>query len=412
VCLLPSKGIEIVKLKPIVTVVLKRVLPTLVGLVFLVLVIVALAGFFREKRLPGQIPVPVRRLGPNDRTDRVHEVVKDYIEEAVGTLKAASRTQISAQVLARITRITVSAGDTVAEGDVLVELDAEKLEAALKQAKASLAQAVAGLEQAQDEYNRANQLRSRPSPVISEGEFKARVSDLEAAKAKRDQAEQAVAEAKVLLSYTTIKAPKAGMIVDRLAEPGDLARPGEPLLVLYDPTSLRLEVPVMENLAEVVHVGDKLTVVIDALGGKKFTGTVDEKVPQVQAASRSFLVKVSMPPSEELVEGNYGRLEIPTGKRRHLCLATAAIETVGQLEFVEVVHDDGTLERRFIKTGRLGMPGRVEVLSGLKAGERVLLRPSVGEASSPSPEKTGKMPVLPPEASGGTPTNTEAESGR
>ena len=71
-----------------------------------------------------------------------------------------------------------------------------------------------------------------------------------------------------------------------------------------------------------------------------------------------------------------GRLLIPAGTRRHLCLATAAIQRVGQLELVDVVHSDGTLERRFIKTGRLGFPGRIEVLSGLKADERVRLRPS------------------------------------
>ncbi|MBN1588054.1 MAG: efflux RND transporter periplasmic adaptor subunit, partial [Pirellulales bacterium] len=75
-----------------------------------------------------------------------------------------------------------------------------------------------------------------------------------------------------------------------------------------------------------------------------------------------------------LYEGMFGRLRIPAGTRRHLCLATAAIQTVGQLQFVDVVKPDGkTLERRFITTGRLGLPGRVEVLSGLEPGDRVVL---------------------------------------
>jgi multidrug efflux pump subunit AcrA (membrane-fusion protein) len=58
------------------------------------------------------------------------------------------------------------------------------------------------------------------------------------------------------------------------------------------------------------------------------------------------------------------------------------------LEFVEVVGPQGTLERRFIKTGRLGMPGRIEVLSGLSAGERVRIRPAAEVPSQPAPERT------------------------
>jgi len=152
--------------------------------------------------------------------------------------------------------------------------------------------------------------------------------------------------------------------------------------VLYDPASLRLEVPVMENLAVRLQRGDSLTVRIDALE-RDVEAVVDEIVPQAEAASRSFLVKVALAPGEGLYEGMFGRLRIPSGVRRHLCLATAAIQTIGQLQFVDVVRPDGkTLERRFITTGRLGMPERVEVLSGVEAGDRVLLHRHVSEESA------------------------------
>ncbi|MCH5376444.1 MAG: efflux RND transporter periplasmic adaptor subunit, partial [Planctomycetes bacterium] len=192
--------------------------------------------------------------------------------------------------------------------------------------------------------------------------------------AKVRQAEQAVSEAEVNLSYATIEAPQDGMIVDRLAEPGDIAQPGVPLLVLYDPASLRLEVPVMENLAVKMKIGERLTVHIDALD-RDVEGRVDEIVPQAEAASRSFLVKIALSDAEGLYEGMFGRLLIPGGVRRHLCLPTAAIQTLGQLQFVEVVQpNDRTLERHFITTGRLGDPDHVEVLSGLEAGDRVVLQ--------------------------------------
>ncbi len=84
-------------------------------------------------------------------------------------------------------------------------------------------------------------------------------------------------------------------------------------------------------------------------------------------------MKASLPRSEDLYEGMFGRLRIPAGTRRHLCLATDAVRRVGQLEFVDVVTSKGSVERRYIKTGRVGIPGRIEVLSGLRAGEQVVL---------------------------------------
>jgi RND family efflux transporter MFP subunit len=193
--------------------------------------------------------------------------------------------------------------------------------------------------------------------------------------AEEERAQQAVDEAKAQLSYATIVAPKSGRIVDRLAEEGDTARPGEPLLVLYDATSLRLEAPVPESLALQLEEGQGVTVFIDAMD-LELEATIDERVPQADAPSRSFLVKAALPYRTDLYEGLFGRLLIPAGQRRHLCLAADAVRRVGQMEFVEVVLPDATIERRFIKTGRPGKPGRVEVLSGLEAGERVILHPS------------------------------------
>jgi len=334
-------------------------------------------------------PTPPEVVDLKHGTYEVHEIEKPYIEEAIGTLKAASRTEISSRVLATIDRIAVRAGDMVAEGDVLIELDRKAFEAQLSQAEASLAAADAAVEQAQDVYDRAVRLRQTNPGAIAEQDFNQMNSNLLTARANQSGARQAVAEAQVRLSYTTIKAPKSGTVVDRWAEQGDLAQPGVPLLSLYDRRSLRLEVPVMENLAAKLHKGDELAVHIDALD-RDFKAVVDEKVPQAEAASRSFLVKVSLPPSEDLYEGMFGRLMVPAGIRRHLCLHTGAIQRVGQLEFVTVVDPkSGERERRFIKTGRFGDATHREVLSGLEAGERVfLVQPEPpDQGAAPRPEQ-------------------------
>ncbi|MAT72157.1 MAG: efflux transporter periplasmic adaptor subunit [Planctomycetaceae bacterium] len=350
--------------------------PIIAGLAILVVVIAWLAGAFEEKIAPDAAKARAAKLG-DQPTDEVHEVTKTYVEEAVGTLKAASRTVISAKVLARIEEITVTAGDEVAAGDVLVQLDSQDIQARLRQAEQALVAATAVRREAETAFARDQQLVQQTA--VSQAQFDESTRRLQVARAEELRAEQAVNEAAVMLTYATIKAPKAGRIVDRLAEAGDTSRPGEPLLVLYDATSLRLEAPVPERLAVQLHTGDTMNVYIDALD-REVESTIDEIVPQADAPSRSFLVKASLPRSDDLFEGMFGRLRIPAGERRHLCLATAALKRVGQLEFVQVVAADGELEKRFVKTGRLGMPGRIEVLSGLKAGERVVLDPNANLA--------------------------------
>jgi len=376
------------KSKQIVGIVLKKGLPVVVGLGVLVVVIAWLAGTFTEKIPPGPTAMAGDELppGPDYGVYPVREIEKSYIEEAIGTLKSARRTEVSARVQAAITRIAVGAGDTVAEGDVLIELDRQDFEAQLSQAQAALEAANAATDQAQDVYERAKRLRKTSPGAIAEQDFNQMYSNLLGAQANQSGARQRVAEAQVRLAYTTIKAPKSGTVVDRWAEEGDMAQPGVPLLSLYDRTSLRLEVPVMENLATKMQKGDKLTVHIDALD-RDFPGVVDEKVPQAEAASRSFLVKVRLPESGELYEGMFGRLEVPAGIRRHLCLHTGAIQRVGQLEFVTVIDPStGNRERRFVKTGRRGDALHREVLSGLEAGEQVLLvRPESAEQNAPEP---------------------------
>lgn len=381
---------------------LKAVVPLMLGVVVLVLVIAWLSGFFLEKIPAGAAEAPLRKLAPGTPTDIVHEVVKTYYEEAVGTLKAASRTEVSSRVLAPIEKIHVRAGQAVRSGEVLIELDSRQLETQRSQAQANLTAAQAAYENALGDYQRKE--RAYAARAISKQEFDDAFRNVEVSRAKLIHARQALAETEVLLSYATITAPKAGVVVDRLAEQGDTAQPGVPLLVLYDPDSLRLEVPVMENLAGRIRVGDRLTVRIDALppAEREVEAVVDEIVPQAEMATRSVIVKCKVPRREGMYEGMFGRLLVPAGQRRHLCLNMAALQRIGQLEFVDVVRPRDVLERRFVKTGRTGFPGRIEVLSGLEAGERVVLyeRPEPEQPApaqgSPNSDRVGPGGPVPP----------------
>jgi membrane fusion protein, multidrug efflux system len=362
-----------VKAKIVLNTIYKTVLPLVLGLGVMALIIAWMAGMFVQKIQPAATVRVERKLTPDQtgQLSTVYEVEKEYFAEAVGTLRAATRTEIAPRILAPINEIHVKAGDLVKQGDILVRLDPRDLRSRLDQLQSALDAARVALAQAENDFQRDVKLYEKK--ILPANQFEQSKTAVNLAKSSVQQAEQAVSGAEVNLSYTTIDAAQDGMIVDRLAEPGDIAQPGVPILVLYDPQSLRLEAPVMENLAVKMKIGEMLTVHIDALN-RDVDARVDEIVPQAEAASRSFLVKVALTDAVGLYEGMFGRLRIPSGVRRHLCLNTAAIQKLGQLQFVDAVAADGvTLERRFITTGRFGDPEHVEVLSGLEAGNRVVL---------------------------------------
>lgn len=344
----------------------------------LVITIAWLSGMFERKIQPGWEAQAGTRLDKQE-TDLVHEVEKETIEEAIGTLKASSRMVVSSKLMATIVEITVTAGDQVKKGQTLIRLDDEEYQSRLSQSKRALEAATANREQAEKHFGRMQTLQKQNS--ASRSDFDSASRDVQVTIADEARAMQAIREAEVMLSYATVTAAKSGRIVDRTAEPGDIAQPGQPILTLYDETSLRLEAPVMEHLAVKLRAGDQLDVKVDALD-QVFRATVDEIVPQADVPSRSFLVKVSLPEAENLYEGMFGRLLIPAGTRRHLCLNTDAIVRMGQLEFVDVVLPDDSIERRLIKSGNFGMPGRKEILSGVDVGERVVLHTVASKDSS------------------------------
>ncbi|MBI5155228.1 efflux RND transporter periplasmic adaptor subunit, partial [Candidatus Poribacteria bacterium] len=222
---------------------------------------------------------------------------------------------------------------------------------------------------------RANLERARKlfdDGVSSKAELDRAEAARQSLEADADRARRAVDEARAALTYATITAPISGRVVDRLAEPGDTATPGVPLLRLYDAASLRLEANVRESLAARLKPGTELRARIDATG-EEFAVRVDEVVPQTDAGSRTMVVKASFDARANLDPGMFGRLLLPAGEASRLYVPSSAVQRTGQLEFVQVPEGDGMV-RRFVRTaGREGAE-RVEVLSGLKEGESVLVR--------------------------------------
>lgn len=349
-----------------------RVHSAMVGVIVLAIslgLIVWMADVVGRKIEPGTAERADGIVPPDARLVEVVRKVVPVVEEAAGTVAAERRTTVSSRILAAVEAIEVRAGDTVERGQLLVRLRDDDLRARVDEARRAVEAAQATRDHRANEFARARQLLA--AGVVSQSEFDQAEEAARVAEAELERARQILRTAQINLTYAAIDSPVSGRVVDRLVDPGDTATPGRPLLSLYDPTALRIEVPVRESLIAHLQPGAPLKVHL-ASHPAPVEGVVDEIVPQAEAGSRTFLVKVGLPRREGIYTGTFGRVVIPTGERARLLIPRDAVERIGQLSFVTVVDSGRHKSRRLVTLGPMTEDGHYEVLSGLDEGERVL----------------------------------------
>ena len=284
------------------------------------------------------------------RTTEVRAITELRRTELPGTVRAVERAALAPKVTGTIAQLPITLGQSVKRGDTLAIISANEINARLAQAEAGLAQARRDLE--------------RETTLEAKG-----ASATETVRSMQDRvaiAEATVAEARTMLTYTTITAPFDGVITRRLVNEGDLAAPGNPLLELENPALQRVEVEVPDSLAAVA-VGTEVPVRINTL---ELVGRVAEVSPALDAVSRTFLAKIDLPAGAAVRSGQFARVAWPAGETKALVVPAAAVTTFGQMERVFVVANNSA-SLRLVKTGaRHG--AEIEILSGLAAGERVV----------------------------------------
>lgn len=317
------------------------------------------------------------------------------IYEATGTVRARVTSAISAKTMGFLREVRVQPGDRVAAGQLLAVVEARELEAGVERAQAAVreardagpeaenavAAAKANLGLAEATFRRMKDLFEKKS--ISNQEYDEASAKLEAAqaahrmaaartaqvRARIAQAEQAQREAEISRGYTRVEAPFAGLVVARHAEPGVLATPGSPLVTIEREGGYRLEAAVEESRIAAIRNGQNVAVRIDALD-RTLNARVGEIVPAVDAAARSYLVKLDLPAAPQLRSGMFGRALFALGSRPVVAAPASAIRQNGQLQSVTVA-EDGYARTRLITTGERSRD-RVEVLTGLRAGDRLI----------------------------------------
>jgi len=306
-----------------------------------------------------------------------------------GTVRAATASTLAAKVLGNVTRVLVSEGDHVRAGQVLVEIDDRDVRAKVDQAHAAARAAddaiaaanaaVTGAEAnarfAEATYQRFAALRERGS--VSPHEFEEVAAKRTGAQAELDRAKRGrdasiaqhaqslagAAEAETFLSYTEVRSPIDGIVSARFVDPGAQAAPGVPLVAVEDGREYRVETTVDEDLAQRIRPGDAVQV-------ESIAAHVAH-VASVDPQTRTALVKIELPASARLRSGTFVRVAFPIGTRQAIAVPTSAVVRSGELASVFVVDTQGIAHMRLVTTGD-PRGGRVEVLSGLDSGERIV----------------------------------------
>ncbi|MCL6565584.1 MAG: efflux RND transporter periplasmic adaptor subunit [Acidobacteriia bacterium] len=330
--------------------------------------------------------------------------------EVPGTVVSAKTAVISARVMATVTEVAVREGDPVRQGQILVRLDDTELasrrdaaRAALAEAAAARSQAAQGLtaaqaqaEVAQKTYQRFQYLREQKSVSLQEfdeveARYRAAQAQLEAARAQQQQTEalfeRAQSEARAaetVAGYARITAPFDGLVVRRYADPGALAAPGVPLLLLEQSGAYQLEVTLPVREAAVLQRGMRARVQLDELPGRRLEGTVVEFEAGAEPASHTVKAKLQLPRDAEIRSGMFGRAWFTRGMRRALAVPREAIVVRGQLHGVYVVDAEQIARLRLVTLGSAlaateTAGERVEILSGLSEGERIVTNPGARE---------------------------------
>lgn len=310
------------------------------------------------------LPIP-----QGNRSLLIRAVSIPRYETAVGTIQAVHEAAVASKILARVEEVNVTAGQKVLAGEVLVKLQDQDLRAKLGQVESNLVAAQARQSQAETEFVRAQGLFDQSA--ISLSEKQSREADLRLANAEVERATQAIAEAKIQLSFATIAAPFDGVVVDKQIKAGDTAVPGQTLFRIYDPTQMQLVAQVRESLAMTLRPGQKLNASLDALGFET-QATISEVVPQSNSATHSFEVKVIGPVPEGIYSGMFGRLKLPLGTEEAILVPKSSITHIGQLSMIYVAHEN-RMERRNVQLGK-EMGDQVQILAGLKSGETIVIR--------------------------------------
>lgn len=344
-----------------------QVSPTGLRLAFALALAAALAG------CGGDEAVGVRPAAPAIETFVVR-AGEDAVGRAWdGTVEAVREAVLSAQTGGRVTTVDVDVNDRVMAGQVLLRLTVVEQQAGVDAARAQLRAAEAAAVEAERQYQRFASLAR--DKYVSGAHLDQSRAARDAANAARDAARAQVSAAGQNADYTTVRAPYAGIVAARRVEPGETVGPGQPLLAVYVPDDLRIEVRVPQSAADAIRAKPQARVMFD--DGRSVEAREVVVYPAADPASHSVPVRVALPRIESgaPAPGATAKVVFPiVGGEGGVRIPEAAVARRGELTAVYVVKDGRVLLRQVRLGARNGES--VDVLAGLVPGEVVARDPA------------------------------------
>jgi membrane fusion protein (multidrug efflux system) len=309
--------------------------------------------------------------------------------EVSGTVEPLRSVGVNAQSAGALVAVNAEEGDFVQRGAVMARLDARELQAQVESARANW-------EVARDAFARAQQLRERQ--VITQAEFDAARAAEAAARASMDQL-------RTRIGYTVVRAPVGGVVTEKLVELGAVVGAQTRLFTVAEVSTLVTRVGVSELDVGSLRVGQQARVMLDAYPGQQFQGRIRRIFPSADPTTRLVPVEVALTGEAATAArpGFLARVSFALGARDGVLLvpASAVVGQAGAQQVFVVVN--GKAERRTVETG-LSSEGRVEVVSGLREGEAVVVTGSnnvrnnadVRVVSGPGGAPAGARPAAAP----------------
>lgn len=293
-----------------------------------------------------------------------------------GTLEAVHQSTVSAQTTGRIVELPFDVGDYLEKGAVIARFTGTEQRARTESREAAVAEAMARLAEAQLAHDRAKDIYEKK--LIAKAQFDKAAADLDSARARYEAAQAALTESRESLGYTVIRAPYAGIVVARHAQIGETVAPGTPLMTGLSLENLRVVVDVPQQHIGPLRKHRKARVVLPDGGSAE---AAELRIPpNADPATHTFRVLVSLPPGDPgaedgILPGMLVKVAFVGGEEERLLIPSEAIVRRGEVTGAYLLDEKGRVSLRYLRLGTPGADGRVPVLAGLAAGERLALDP-------------------------------------
>ena len=288
-----------------------------------------------------------------------------------GVVEAVKQAALSAQTNGRVTQVHHDVNDRVAAGTVLLRLSAVEQQAGADTARAQLRAAEAAAAEAGSNYKRFAALGD--GQYVSKAQIEQARAVRDSAVAARDAARAQLAQAGQQADYTMVRAPYAGIVSTRDVEPGESVAPGQLLMTVFSPEALRIEVRVPQAEADVIRAQPSAIVAFD--DGRRIEAAEVVVFPGADPNTHTVPVRIQLPALDPApLPGTTARVVFRAVKgTAHARIPASALVRRGEINGVYVLAD-GRLSLRQLRLGET-LGDEVEVISGLKAGERIATDP-------------------------------------